>query len=95
MILVTEEKPYEVAKKLWGLQEKMKENGIENYKQLKDSDLVELSDIKNAYLSTKDESIKRKNMIQRIQEIIRLEKEKQKDKITQEKIGKGKYGREI
>ncbi len=85
---------YRHHQKLLALKNKMKEKGIKSYSELDDKTLVELSDIREAYISTKDRSVERKNIFEKIKQKIEQTKNKSKSEKTEEKEDES-YGKDI
>lgn len=61
---------YRHHQKLLQMERKLKERGIKDFKNVNDEVLVELADIKDAYISTRGKSVERKTIIDRIKQRI-------------------------
>lgn len=73
---------YKHHQKLKQIGQKMKEKGINDYRNFDDATLVELADIEQAYIDTKEKSVERKNIFDKIKN--RIELQKNKDKLEKE-----------
>lgn len=65
---------YRHHQKLIQMERKIKERGFKNFSRVNDNVLVELSDIEEAYISTREKSVERKNILQKIKTKIESQK---------------------
>ncbi|MCI8471009.1 MAG: HD domain-containing protein [Clostridia bacterium] len=70
---------YKHHQKLLQMEGKLRENGIRDFRNVNDRTLVELGDIEQAYIDTKDRSVERKNLMTLIKS--RLTKNRENDKL--------------
>lgn len=59
---------YRHHQKLLQMERELKEKGIKDFKNVSDASLVELADIKDAYISTKGKSVERKGIFDKIKQ---------------------------
>lgn len=65
---------YKHHQKLLQTQQMMKERGVRDYRNYDDTTLVEMADIEQAYIDTKEKSVERKNIFDKIKRKIELQK---------------------
>lgn len=70
---------YKHHQKLLQMSEILRENGINSFRNVNDRTLVELGDIQQAYISTKDKSVERRGLFQQIKEGLNRKKQQSKD----------------
>lgn len=73
---------YKHHQKLLQMEQILRENGVLDWQKVNDKTLVELSDIEQAYVTTKDKSIERRNLMTFIK--AKWKSQKQKDKIKED-----------